>query len=84
MIQSEEIWQRLRDIFRKIFGEGIPEINPSTKNDDIEGWTSLNHAILIDTIEKNFNISFDFDDILTMQTIEDIFQKIEKLVNNAH
>jgi acyl carrier protein len=84
MIQEEEIWYRLRGIFREVFGEKIPEISVTTKNSDIEGWTSLNHAILIDTIERNFSISFDFDDILTMQSVEDIFQKIEKLSNNAH
>lgn len=84
MIQQKEIWQRLRSIFREVFGENLPEISATTKNSDIEGWTSLNHAILIDSIERNFNISFDFDDILTMQSVEDIFQKIEKLANNAH
>jgi len=83
-MQQEEIWLRLKDIFREVFGKNIPEISATTKNSDIEGWTSLNHAILIDTIERNFSISFDFDDILTMQSVEDIFQKIEKLSNNAH
>jgi acyl carrier protein len=80
MDYNKQIWKQLTDIFREVFRDHSLEISLKTNNSDIDGWTSLSHAILIDTIEKKFNISFDLDDILTMNSVEDIYKKIEKKI----
>jgi acyl carrier protein len=71
-----DVLKQMTDIFREVFGDNSLVISLETANTDIDGWTSLSHAVLIDTIEKKFNISFDLDDILTMHSVSDIYYKI--------
>ncbi|MBN2521922.1 MAG: acyl carrier protein [Bacteroidales bacterium] len=82
MTDTNKIWNNLNEIFREVFKNENLKISHSTKNTDIDGWTSLNHAILIDAIEKKFSLTFDLDEILTMQTVEDIFKTIESKINS--
>jgi len=81
METDKRIFEQLTSIFRDIFQNDSLKISPETRNGDIDEWTSLNHAILIDTIEKKFNISFDFDEILTMHSVKDIYNNIAKKIN---
>ena len=39
---------------------------------DLESWDSLKHMDLISTIEKDFNIQFGMDEILSMKDIKTI------------
>ena len=45
----------------------VLEVNSNELNDlkygDIHTWTSFGHLLLISSIEENFDIKFDFDDI---------------------
>ncbi len=82
MTDTNKIWNDLNEIFREVFKNENLKISNSTKNTDIDGWTSLNHAILIDALEKKFGLTFDLDEILTMQTVEDIFKTIESKINS--
>jgi acyl carrier protein len=75
-----DLLKQLTDIFREVFRNNSLKITLETENNDIDGWTSLSHAILIDTIEKKFNIIFDLDDILTMHSVKDIYLKISEKI----
>ena len=75
-MDNNEILTQLTDIIRRVFRIDSMEITLETKNEDIDGWTSLGHALLIDTIEKKFDINFELDDILVMHSIKDIYLKI--------
>ncbi len=44
---------------------------------DLESWDSLKHMDLISSIEKDFNIQFGMDEILSMKDIK----TIKKIVN---
>lgn len=45
---------------------------------DIENWDSLSQMELIATIEKEYNIEFDFEDMISLNSIG----KIKEIVNN--
>ena len=78
MNADDPIWERLVNVFRTVFQDPFLQLNPRSDNNDIDGWDSLKHAILIDAIENEFNISLSFDDILLMQSIETIYLKIKE------
>lgn len=76
-MNRQEIFTKLDSISRKIFGEGTV-ITEKTVSTDIEKWDSLNHVILIATIEKEFAVTFDIMEIIGITTIGDFIDLIEE------
>jgi acyl carrier protein len=48
----------------------------------IDGWDSLNHVILITTIENHFSIEFGFRDLASIKTVGDIVNLVENKISN--
>jgi acyl carrier protein len=65
--------------FQKVFGEA-EKINGQTSADDIRAWDSLNHIILIQELEKTFNMKFNLFEIIEIRDVagmvDYIFSKI--------
>ena len=56
----------------KQFGEDLKELVETTTAADITGWNSLNHVMLISSIEQEFGIRFDLLQMTGMKSIGDI------------
>lgn len=76
-MSREQIFTRIEAISKKIFGESTV-ITEETASSDIEKWDSMNHVILIATIEKEFAVTFDIMEIIGISTIGDFVNLIEK------
>lgn len=74
---KEELLEELKLIFGTLFND-VSELNPSTSADDIPDWDSLNHALLIDKIEKKYEMKFELLEVLDMATVGDICEAILK------
>ena len=75
-MHKETVLSDLQTIFRSVFHKEQLTISSDTSQSDIDQWDSLNHAVLIDAIEKQYNIKFDLMDMISMQTVGDICEKI--------
>jgi len=62
----------VKEIVSKVFNYPINLINVNTTPVDIENWDSMNHLILISSIENQFNIEIDADDFEKLMKINDI------------
>ncbi len=80
MLQQEVIKQ-IAPIFVELFSFSESELKEATSANDIPEWDSLNHAILIDKIEKHFEIKFDLMDVLDMMNVGDICAAVLKKKN---
>ena len=61
------------------------KIKPSSVNDelmigDIPQWDSLGHVGLMSHLEKTLNITIDVDQSLEMETVEDIIEIIDEII----
>ena len=81
-MNRQEIFAKIEAISKKIFGESTI-ITEKTTSSDIDKWDSLNHVILISSIEKEFSIEFDIMEIIEISTIGDFVDLIEKNKFNA-
>jgi acyl carrier protein len=54
--------------FQKVFGAG-ENINEQTTADDIRAWDSLNHVVLIQELEKTFNLKFNLFEIIEIRDV---------------
>ena len=64
------------EIFNKIvldiFKVPLPDIKDSLTAKDIPDWDSMNFLLFIAEIEKQFNVSFNINEILNVSTLGEI------------
>jgi acyl carrier protein len=77
----KEIKDSVKEIFNKVLSVSVPLID-ETSSGDIHAWDSLNHVVLISSIEEKFNIKFELFEMLTMQSFGDICRGVEKKLNS--
>lgn len=73
----DEIFLRIAAISKNIFGQGII-ITEATSSSDIEQWDSMNHVVLIATIEKEFGVTFDLMEVIRISKFGDFVDLIEQ------
>jgi acyl carrier protein len=62
----------------EIFGVDLKQINLDTSPGDFPEWDSLGHLNLLTSFEDEFNITFDMDETMSIQSIKDLKNILEK------
>ena len=73
----DNILKELETVFKHFFKNDLIILNNETVADDIEYWDSLTHIELINTIEKQFNITFTFNEVLSFETVAEMVNCIQ-------
>ncbi len=77
---KEELMVELHDIFRAVLKTETLQLNDQTTANDVDGWDSVTNVMIIDEIEKKFQVSFKLRDIIKMKNVGDLCNKtLEKL-----
>lgn len=79
---SQQIFAKIEVISKKIFGKETI-ISEATSSSDIEKWDSMNHVVLISTIEKEFAVTFDIMEVIGITKFGDFIDLIEKKQNQC-
>ena len=69
---------KLEEIIAKVFELDISKIKKEMTPLDIEMWDSLSQLNLISSIENEFQIKFEIDEIFTVMKIGDIYSLLSK------
>lgn len=77
----DDIRNKIEQVFSEIL-KVDPPLEDALSSGDIRAWDSLNHIVLINKIEESFGISFELDEMLTMQSFGEICNAVEKKVNH--
>jgi acyl carrier protein len=64
-----ELVQRLTKIFRSTLSDDSIVIADELTANDVDGWDSLTHMILISEIEKELNIKFKLKELNKMKNV---------------
>lgn len=70
--------KEIQQLFRDVFKNQAIEISEITSMDDVDEWDSLSHVLLIDTIEKRFEIKFELRDMLDIENVGNIIELISR------
>ena len=73
---SNNISIQLEKVFKSFFKNEALVISATTTTDDIENWDSLNHMGLIAEIEKEFEITFDFYEVMDFENVGELLKSI--------
>ena len=75
--------EKLYQIISKVFNVDVNRINDETSPENLEEWDSFNFYVLLDEIEKEFNMKFNLDETLEIKKIGDVKKIFTKQGVNA-
>ncbi|PWL27235.1 acyl carrier protein [uncultured Roseivirga sp.] len=59
----------IEEIVSEVFNVSKEEVTEEKKFFDFAAWDSMSHMMLITTVEDSFQIQFEGEEIITMETI---------------
>lgn len=72
-----EIMDALTGVFRKVLDNPEITLTPDTTADDIEGWDSLNHVLIVVEVERRFGIKFQAAEMEELKNVGELAELIE-------
>ena len=69
MMDRQEVFKRLNEIFQDIFDDEELVVTDETCADDVEDWDSLRHITLVSAVERAFGIKFSMKEVLEMKNV---------------
>ena len=75
-MSREEVLSKLQDIIRDVFDDEDIEIDEETVALDVDGWDSLAHITLMETIEGEFDVDFSMKEIVSVKNVGQIVDLI--------
>ncbi len=82
-MKRENILHKLQNIFRDVFNNNNLIITEETKNNDLTDWDSLQHIVLMMSIEKQFNLKFSSEEATKLLDVKSIINVIETKIINS-
>ena len=76
-MNEEIIIEKLNGIFKETLSDDTISITKNTTADDIEDWDSISHVQLIFSIETEFNITFDKQEVLSLVDVNSIINVLK-------
>ena len=76
----EEVYERLNAVFADVFDDSDLKVNDETTAADVDVWDSLVHITLIDSVEEEFDISFDMKTIVKLKNVGEMVDVIMEQV----
>lgn len=69
---------KVKEIIAKVFKIDAEKIKTEMTPDDIELWDSLGQLVLINNLEKEFNIVLEVEEIFEILSIGDIYSILRR------
>lgn len=81
---KEHILEKVTAAFTKILEHNNFKLEDSTTANDVDGWESITHMLIITEIEQMFGIKFKLMDLMNMDNVGDLIAAIEKETSNPN
>ena len=80
-MEDQEILAQINKIFSEILKKDI-HLSYATTAADVEGWDSLTHSLLIDSVEKHFSVRFKLKEMIRFNNIGDMVSCIKQKLSS--
>lgn len=78
-MNRNEILSKLESIIREFTDNEELALTMETTNEDIEEWDSVAHIQIIFELEEAFELQFDAEEIVELNSVEKIINAIERI-----
>ncbi|TSE05006.1 MULTISPECIES: acyl carrier protein [Aquimarina] len=76
-MNKEEIFSKVKEAFVTVLEHDNFQLTDTTTADDVDGWESITHMMIISEVEKSFGIKFKLMDLMNMNNVGDLIRTIE-------
>ena len=81
-MNREDIETRVRTIFHELFGCDPASLTEDSSPDNVPGWDSMQHLNLVTSLEAEFHISLDEQQVVEMLSFGLIVQILHDILNS--
>ncbi len=75
-MNREEIVPKVKEAFVTVLEHENFELLDTTTANDVDGWESITHMMIISEVEKKFDIKFKLMDLMNMDNVGDLLDTI--------
>ena len=68
----EGVLSRVQRAFNSAFQIDPSRVTLETIPGDVDGWDSMGHITLVNSLEEEFQVSFDVDELMAMENVKEI------------
>ena len=83
-MKNQDILNKISKSISTVLEHNNFTLTEATTADDVDGWESITHMMIINDIEKSFNIKFKLMDLMNMDSVGDLVKAIIKEQNVIH
>ena len=77
-MNSQEAYERLTVIMRKVFKDETLVVRPEMTAQNVKGWDSLAHIRLVLEVERGFKVKFTTTEIAAFKNVGELANLVEK------
>jgi acyl carrier protein len=74
---TEDLLGKIRTAFKSAFDVDPQTININTVPSDVSAWDSMGHVSLASSLEQEFGLTFDVDDLMAMENVKEIYRIVQ-------
>ncbi len=79
-MDKESIKIILTQVFHEVFEDSTIVISENLTANEVENWDSISNVMMIDRVEKEFNIKLKLKEVVSMQNVGDLINAISTKV----
>jgi acyl carrier protein len=83
MTETTTVLQELTELFRDLFDDEHLQLDSDTTADQVEGWDSQMHVMLIVAAEQRFGIKFRTAELESLRNVGQFTQLIESKLSRS-
>jgi acyl carrier protein len=73
----EELLPKIRNAFQSALNVDPSTIRLETEPSDVSAWDSMGHVTLAASLEQEFGVTFDVDDLMQMENVREICRVVQ-------
>ena len=77
-MQASDILDELTSLFRGVLNQPELRLNHNSTAKTVEGWDSLNHAILLAEVQKHFSVRFTVKEVIALKTVGELVDLVAR------
>ena len=81
---TDELLGKVRTAFKSAFDVEPATISLATVPTDVSAWDSMGHVTLASSLEQEFGLTFDVDDLMAMENVKEICRIVQSKLSQVH
>ena len=75
-MDRESVLKEITDIVKDVLGEEDIRLAEDSTAKDVDGWDSLAHISILEAVQSEYEIVFELEEIIEMETVGDIISAV--------